>query len=55
LYRERNTKVNVRKVSFKVLLAARMKTLAFRDIVPCSLVEVYRRFRGSSIIRAMTP
>lgn len=26
----------MRKVSFKVLLAARMKTIAFWDIVPCS-------------------
>jgi hypothetical protein len=31
---------------FQVLTAASMKMTAFWDIVPCSLVEVDRRFRG---------
>jgi hypothetical protein len=32
-------------VRFQVLTVARMKMIAFRDIAPCSIVEVYRRFR----------
>jgi hypothetical protein len=32
---------------FQVLTAASMKTAAFWDIVPCSLVVVDRRFRGA--------
>jgi hypothetical protein len=31
---------------FQVLTAASMKVTSFWDIAPCSLVEVYRRFRG---------
>jgi hypothetical protein len=34
-------------VRFQVLTAASMKMNAFWDTVPCSLVEVYRRFRGA--------
>jgi hypothetical protein len=41
-----NPKVHYR-VRFKVLTAASIKSTAFRDIAPCILVEVYRRFRGA--------
>jgi hypothetical protein len=34
-------------VRFQVLTAACMKITVFRGVAPCSLVEVYRRFRGS--------
>jgi hypothetical protein len=34
-------------VRFQVLTAASMKITVFRDIVPCSPVEVNRRFRGT--------
>jgi hypothetical protein len=34
-------------VRFQILMAANMKMTAFWDIVPCSLVEVDRRFRGA--------
>jgi hypothetical protein len=32
---------------FQVLTAASMKMAVFWDVAPCSLVEVYRRFRGA--------
>jgi hypothetical protein len=32
-------------VRFQVFTAASMKMAAFWDVAPCSLVEVYRRFR----------
>jgi hypothetical protein len=31
----------------QVLTAASMKITIFWDVAPCSLVEVYRRFRGA--------
>jgi hypothetical protein len=34
-------------VRFQVLTAANMKMTVFWDVAPCSLVEVYRRFRGT--------
>jgi hypothetical protein len=34
-------------VRFQVLTAASMKMAVFEVVVPCSLVEVYRRFRGT--------
>jgi hypothetical protein len=34
-------------VRFQVLTAASMKVTVFWDVTPCSLVEVYRRFRGA--------
>jgi hypothetical protein len=34
-------------VSFEVLAAANMKMAVFWIVAPCSLVEVYRRFRGT--------
>jgi hypothetical protein len=37
----------VMKVRFQVLTAAGMKVIAFWDVAPCSLVEVYQRFRGA--------
>jgi hypothetical protein len=42
-------------VRFKVLTAASMKTVVFWVVVPCSLVEFYRCFRGlaASTIRTM--
>jgi hypothetical protein len=33
---------------FEVLAAASMKMTVFWVVAPCSLVEVYRRFRGAS-------
>jgi hypothetical protein len=39
-----NTIIN--KVRFKVLTVACMKMVFFWVVAPCSLVEVYRRFRG---------
>jgi hypothetical protein len=38
---------NENYVRFQVLTDASIKMTAFRDIVPCSLVEVYRRFTGT--------
>jgi hypothetical protein len=35
------------RVGFKVLTAADMKMAVFWVVAPCSLVDVYRRFRGS--------
>jgi hypothetical protein len=37
-------------VRFHVLKAASMKMTVFWDVAPCSLVEVYRRFRGVPIV-----
>jgi hypothetical protein len=34
-------------VRFQVLTAASMKIDVFWDVEPCSLVEVYRRFRAA--------
>jgi hypothetical protein len=34
-------------VRFQVLTAASMKMTVFWDVTLCSLVEVYRRFRGA--------
>jgi hypothetical protein len=34
-------------VRFQVLTAASMKMTVFWDVAPCSLVEIYRRFRGA--------
>jgi hypothetical protein len=34
-------------VRFQVLTAADMKMAVFWVVAPCSLVEVYRRFRGA--------
>jgi hypothetical protein len=36
----------------KKLTAASVKITAFSDVVPCSLVEVYRRFRGACCLLA---
>jgi hypothetical protein len=35
------------KVKLEVLTAASMKMAVFCVVAPCSLVEVYRRFRGA--------
>jgi hypothetical protein len=34
------------QVGFEVLMAVSTKMTVFWVVVPCSLVEVYRRFRG---------
>jgi hypothetical protein len=34
-------------VAFEVLTAVRMKMAVFWVVAPCSLVDVYRRFRGN--------
>jgi hypothetical protein len=36
-----------RQVGFEILTAASMEMAVFCDVAPCSLVEVYRRFRGT--------
>jgi hypothetical protein len=41
---ETDTQMNVR---FQVLTAASMKMAVFSVVAPCSLVEVYQRFRGA--------
>jgi hypothetical protein len=33
-------------VRFQVLTVASMKMVVFWDVAPCSLAEIYRRFRG---------
>jgi hypothetical protein len=38
-------------VRFQVLTAASMKMRTFYHIAPCSLVEVYRKFRGACCLR----
>jgi hypothetical protein len=35
------------RVRFQVLIAASVKMAVFWVVAPCSLVEVYRRFRGA--------
>jgi hypothetical protein len=40
-------------VRFQVLTTATMKMVVFWVIAPCSLVEVYRRFRGACSIALM--
>jgi hypothetical protein len=35
---------------FEVLTAASMKMAVFWVVAPCSLVEIYRRFRGACCI-----
>jgi hypothetical protein len=37
---------NIYIVGFEVLTAAIMKMAVFWVVMPCSLVEVYQRFRG---------
>jgi hypothetical protein len=38
-------------VRFKVLMAANMNMSVFWAVAPCSLVGVYRRFRGACYLR----
>jgi hypothetical protein len=40
--------------AYDVYIIRHMRFAAFWDIAPCSLVEGDRRFRGASIIRAMS-
>jgi hypothetical protein len=40
---------------FQVLTAASMKMIAFWDITSCSLIEVYRRFRGAYCLPLIAP
>jgi hypothetical protein len=39
--------ISYKKVKFEVITAANMKMAVFWVVDPCSLVEVYRRFRGA--------
>jgi hypothetical protein len=41
----RSSVVSIHLVRLQVLMAASMKMTVFWDVVPCSLVQVYRRFR----------
>jgi hypothetical protein len=41
------------RARFQALTAASMKMSASWDIAPCSLVEVYRRFRGAYCLLAL--
>jgi hypothetical protein len=38
---------NTNHVGFEVLTAASVKMAVFRVVAPCSLLDVYRRFRGA--------
>jgi hypothetical protein len=42
------------KLRFQVLTAASMKMAVFRVVAPCSMVEVYRRFRGACCLHHQT-
>jgi hypothetical protein len=42
-------------VRFQVLTAARMRMTVFRDVAPCSLVEIDRRFRGAYCLHNHRP
>jgi hypothetical protein len=42
--------MNSQVVGFEVLTAVNMKMTVFWVVVPCSLVEVYRRFRGACYV-----
>jgi hypothetical protein len=46
-----NSELDLKLVRFQVRKVANMNMTAFWDIVPCSLVEVYRRFRGAYCLR----
>jgi hypothetical protein len=39
------------EVRFQVLAETNMKMIVFWDVGPCSLVEVYRRFRGTCCLQ----
>jgi hypothetical protein len=41
--------IGIKVVMFEVFTVASMKVTAFRDIAPCSLVEVDRRFRAYTV------
>jgi hypothetical protein len=41
---------NMKMASFQVLRVASMKMTVFSVVAPCSLIEVHRRFRGTSKI-----
>jgi hypothetical protein len=41
-------------VKLQVLAAASMEMAVFWDVAPCSLVEVYRRFRGVLMMEAVS-
>jgi hypothetical protein len=45
---------NIFWVRFQVLMAANMKMAVFWTVALCSLVEVYRRFRGSCCLHHQT-
>jgi hypothetical protein len=47
--------VVINSVIFKVLTAASMKFRVFRDVAPCSHVEVDRRFRGAYCLHHQDP
>jgi hypothetical protein len=42
-------------VRFQVLTTANMKITVFWDAVPCSLVKIYRRFRGACCLHHQAP
>jgi hypothetical protein len=50
IYEEFGRKMQItnrnKKVGFEILTAASTKMAVFWVVAPCSLVEVYRRFRG---------
>jgi hypothetical protein len=53
-----NSKVSVFKtvlflVGFEVLTAVSMKMAVFWVVAPCSLVEVYQRFRGPCCLHSL--
>jgi hypothetical protein len=40
-------------VGFQVLAAASMKMTIFWNIMPCSLIEIYRRFKDACLLIAL--
>jgi hypothetical protein len=44
------TNLSIYLVGFQVLMAASMNMAVFWVVAPCSLVDVYRRFRGASCL-----
>jgi hypothetical protein len=46
ILKKKQNKLQHKKVGFEVFTAVSMKMAVFWVVAPCSLVEVYRRFRG---------
>jgi hypothetical protein len=51
---KKQTKKYILLVIFQTLAAANMKMIVFWSVAPCSLIDVYRRFRGASCPHAVS-